>query len=91
MKTKTLWLSFALVTLVCFSVLILFGREIYREKPPIPEKVVTENGTLLFTSQEIKDGQNVWQSIGGQEIGTVCGSHGHLNLCRIQSCRLYDG
>ena len=29
----------------------------------------------LFTSQEIKDGQNVWQSIGGQEIGTVWG-HG---------------
>jgi len=75
MKTKTLWLSFALVTLVCFSVLIFFGHEIYREKPPVPEKVVTENGTLLFTSQEIKDGQNVWQSIGGQEIGTVWG-HG---------------
>src|SRR5512133_706881 len=75
MKTKTLWIGFALVTAICFSVLIFFGHEIYREKPPIPEKVVTESGALLFTSQEIKDGQNIWQSIGGQEVGTVWG-HG---------------
>jgi len=75
MKTKTLWIGFALITAICFSVLLFFGHEIYREKPPVPEKVLTESGTVLFTSQEIKDGQNVWQSIGGQEIGTVWG-HG---------------
>jgi nitric oxide reductase subunit B len=75
MKTRTLWVLFAVITLVCFSVLGFFGHEIYRQKPPIPETVVTESGTVLFTSQEIKDGQNVWQSIGGQEIGTVWG-HG---------------
>jgi len=78
MKTKTLWLIFAGITLVCFSVLIFFGHEIYREKPPVPEKVVTESGTVLFKSQEIKDGQNVWQSIGGQEIGTVWGHGAYL-------------
>ena len=75
MKTKTLWIGFASITLICFSVLGFFGHEIYREKPPIPEKVITESGVVLFTSQEIKDGQNVWQSIGGQEVGTVWG-HG---------------
>lgn len=75
MKTKKLWLSFGFVTLVSFSVLLFFGHEIYREKPPIPDKVMTESGTVLFTSQEIKDGQNVWQSIGGQQVGTVWG-HG---------------
>jgi nitric oxide reductase subunit B len=75
MKTKTLWIGFALITAICFSVLIFFGHEIYREKPPIPEKIITESGIVLFTAQEIKDGQNVWQSIGGQEIGTVWG-HG---------------
>lgn len=36
---------------------------------------MTQSGMVLFTSQEIKDGQNVWQSIGGQEIGSVWG-HG---------------
>ena len=58
-----------------FSVLLYFGREIYHQAPPVPEKVVTADGTVLFTGQDIKDGQNVWQSLGGQEIGTVWG-HG---------------
>ena len=75
MKSKNLWFSFIAVLVICFSILGFYGHEIYREKPPIPEKVVSEDGTTIFTKQEIEDGQNVWQSIGGQEVGTVWG-HG---------------
>ena len=75
MKTRTLWISFTAVMILSFGVLLFFGREIYRQAPPIPEKVVTTSGQLLFTGQEIRDGQNVWQSTGGQELGTVWG-HG---------------
>lgn len=75
MKTKRLWIAYVLVTVISFAVLIIFGREIYREKPPVPEKVITESGILLFTSQNIKDGQNIWQSIGGQQVGSIWG-HG---------------
>lgn len=75
MKTKNLWIGFILVMVLSFGVLGYFGREIYREAPPIPEKVVTTNGVVLFTDQNIKDGQNIWQSIGGQEVGTIWG-HG---------------
>ena len=52
-----------------------FGAEIYRQAPPVPKRVVTTDGTVLFTGQDIKDGQNVWQSMGGQEVGTIWG-HG---------------
>ncbi|MGE5421295.1 MAG: nitric-oxide reductase large subunit [Chloroflexota bacterium] len=75
MTTRNLWIGFVLVMGLSFSVLLYFGREIYREAPPVPSKVVTTDGTVLFTGQQIKDGQNVWQSLGGQEIGTVWG-HG---------------
>jgi len=75
MKTTKLWFGFILILIISFGILGFYGHEIYREKPPIPEKVIAENGTVLFTAQEIKDGQNVWQSIGGQEVGTVWG-HG---------------
>jgi len=75
MKTRNLWIGFITVMVVSFSVLLYFGREIYKQAPPIPVKVVTPEGTVLFTEQQIKDGQNVWQSMGGQEIGTVWG-HG---------------
>jgi nitric oxide reductase subunit B len=75
MKTKRLWFGFIAVILISFSVLLFFGRQIYREKPPLPKEVRTTDGTVLFTGQDIKDGQNIWQSIGGQEVGTIWG-HG---------------
>ncbi len=75
MKTRRLWIGFLTVVTVSFAVLLFFGREIYRQAPPVPDRVVTTDGKLLFTGQDIKDGQNVWQSMGGQELGTVWG-HG---------------
>lgn len=75
MSNKLLWTIFVSILIGSFAVLLFFGREIYIQAPPIPEKVVSENGEVIFTSKDIKDGQNVWQSIGGQEVGTVWG-HG---------------
>lgn len=36
---------------------------------------MTTDGEVLSTGQDIKDGQNVWQSIGGQTVGSIWG-HG---------------
>jgi nitric oxide reductase subunit B len=41
----------------------------------MPDKVLTADGRLLFSGETIRNGQNVWQSTGGQEIGTIWG-HG---------------
>ena len=78
MKTKQLWIGFSLVMLISFGILGYYGREIYREAPPIPEKVITPDGEVLLTKSDIKDGQNVWQSTGGQEVGTVWGHGAYL-------------
>ena len=75
MTPKKLWYALATVILLSFAVLGFFGLEIFRTMPPFPEKVVTTDGTTLFEGQDIKDGQNVWQSIGGQTVGSVWG-HG---------------
>ena len=64
MTTKKLWIAFIAVIVISFSVLGYFGREIYRKAPPIPAQVITTEGIVLFTGQDIKDGQNIWQSIG---------------------------
>lgn len=74
-KEKKLWIGFALVMSISFSVLGYYGYEIYQQAPPIPTKIVGPENTIVFTSEEIKDGQNIWQSIGGQEVGTIWG-HG---------------
>ncbi len=75
MSNKTLWRAFLLVLLGSFAVLLFYGSKIYQQKPPLPERVVTTAGVTLFTGQEIRDGQNVWQSLGGQEVGSIWG-HG---------------
>src|SRR6516164_2173230 len=72
---RKLWVSLIAVIGLSFLVLGYYGGEIYRKAPPIPKRVVTADGQVLFTAQDIKDGQNVWQSIGGQEVGTIWG-HG---------------
>jgi nitric oxide reductase subunit B len=75
MKTRKLWLIFLAVLTVSFAVLLIFGREIYHQAPPVPEKVMRSDGTIIFTGTDIREGQNVWQSIGGHELGTIWG-HG---------------
>ena len=75
MQYRRLWLGLIAVMAVSFGVLGYYGRELYRQAPPVPERVVTTSGEVLFTGQDIRDGQNVWQSTGGQQLGTVWG-HG---------------
>lgn len=73
-STRKLWTLFAVVVGLSFATLGYYGIEIYQKAPPIPGKVVTGSSDL-FTGEDILDGQNVWQSIGGQEVGSIWG-HG---------------
>lgn len=75
MQYKRLWIGFAAVIVASFAVLGYYGGEIYRQAPPVPNQIATPNGKVVWTGQEIKDGQNVWQSIGGQQLGSIWG-HG---------------
>lgn len=72
---KRLWIAFALVMVLSFMVLGWIGTRIYQEMPPLPARVVTTEGTVLVDEGEIRAGQNVWQSLGGMEVGSVWG-HG---------------
>lgn len=75
MSYKKLWITLGIVFFASFAVLLYYGGEIYQEKPPIPEEVVTDSGEVIFTKEDIQDGQNAWRQIGGQELGSVWG-HG---------------
>ena len=72
---KRLWLSFVAVLTISFLVLGWIGTRIYQEMPPIPENVASTTGIELLTRDDIQSGQNVWQSLGGMEVGSVWG-HG---------------
>ncbi|MBL0159973.1 MAG: nitric-oxide reductase large subunit [Bryobacterales bacterium] len=72
---KKLWIAFAAVLVISFSVLGWIGTRIYQEAPPIPDRVVTTDGKTVIGPGDIAAGQNVWQSMGGMQVGSVWG-HG---------------
>lgn len=73
--TKKLWLFLAALMVASFSILLWMGNEIYREKPPIPEAFLGPSGDVLYTRADIEHGREVWQSIGGMQLGSIWG-HG---------------
>ncbi len=69
------WAGFIFVTLTSFAVLGWVGTRIYQEAPPLPSRVVSTDGAVVFGEDEIQHGQNVWQAMGGMEVGSIWG-HG---------------
>ena len=67
--TRKLWIGLGTLLVVSFSVLLWAGGEIFRAAPPMPEKVLVDDGSVLYTRADIETGREVWQSIGGMQLG----------------------
>ncbi len=72
---RRLWIALAAVVAVSFGILGWIGTRIYQQAPPIPERVTTTEGDEIFGPGMIRAGQNVWQAMGGMEVGSIWG-HG---------------
>jgi len=72
---RKLWFTLIGVLIVTFSLLGYYGAEVYRTAPPIPDKIATAGGEILYTHDSILDGQTAWQSVGGMQLGSIWG-HG---------------
>jgi nitric oxide reductase subunit B len=76
-STRKLWLGLAALLLASFGVLLWIGSEVHQQAPPLPKAVVTTEGQMLYSKADFDEGREVWQSIGGQQLGTIWG-HGAL-------------
>src|SRR5690606_38792551 len=74
-NTRKLWLILAALLLASFSVLLWSGVEIQRNAAPMPERVVADDGRLVYARADIERGRQVWQSMGGMQLGSIWG-HG---------------
>ena len=74
-NTRRLWTILALILVTSFAVLGYMGRQIYLAAPPVPDMVRTESGSVVYTRDDIQRGRQVWQSIGGHQLGSIWG-HG---------------
>ena len=77
-SVKRLWVILSASMLVMFSVLLIFGQKIYQQAPPIPVNIVTVDNRVIYTGDEIRRGQNVWQSLGGMQQGSIWGHGSYL-------------
>lgn len=68
---KRHWLGFIVVVVASFAILGFTGVRIYQAAPPILDRVVTTDGRDVIRSGEILAGQNLWQSRGGMEMGSI--------------------
>lgn len=77
METSHLRWGAVVSFIVAMLVLLLGGQAVKNELPPYPEKVVSEDGRLLFDKSELIRGQDVYQKYGLMDHGSVWG-HGSL-------------
>ncbi|ABI73089.1 nitric-oxide reductase large subunit [Shewanella frigidimarina] len=74
-KNKLTGFALLIVLVASFTVLLSLGSGIYREKPPIPTAFTDTSGHPIFTENDIEQGQLVWRSMGGHQLGSIWG-HG---------------
>ncbi len=75
---KKLWWFLGIMFVASFGTLLLIGGEIYRQAPPMPDQVVAEDGRVVFDRSSIETGRQVWQSMGGQQLGSIWGHGAYL-------------
>jgi nitric oxide reductase subunit B len=75
---KRLWTILVVGMVAMFAVMLVLGQQIYQQAPPIPQAVQSASGEIVFTRADIETGQNVWQSIGGMEQGSIWGHGSYL-------------
>ncbi len=74
------WWRYAVVFVILsgFAVLLWLAGRAYDHSPPIPEKAVTRQGEVLFSGEDILDGQEVFLRYGLMENGSIWGHGAYL-------------
>jgi nitric oxide reductase subunit B len=68
----------ALVMIFGFLVMGILAYRTYTASMPLPDKVVSESGQVLFTKQDITRGQELFQARGLMEYGSILGHGAYL-------------
>jgi nitric oxide reductase subunit B len=79
MIISSVWLQVAVLTFILgFATLGFLALKIRAQRPPIPERVLTDDGQVLFTGDDIMAGQHLFQKYGLMQFGTIFGHGAYL-------------
>ncbi|MEM4313597.1 MAG: hypothetical protein QXH95_06050 [Thermoplasmata archaeon] len=80
-NSKSKWpIIFLIVTVLVYLIYLLMSAYTFTNLPPIPDKLVTSDGKILFTSQEIIQGKYLFQKYGLMDYGSVLGFGGYFGI-----------
>ncbi len=77
-QSRRLWWILGILFVASFGALGLIGSEIKQKAPPVPTRVVAADGSVLFTADQIQRGREVWETMGGEQVGSVWGHGGYV-------------
>lgn len=73
------WLVTAIVTFVFgFSVMAYLAVRNASDQPPVPRTVLSADGRLLYTGDDVMQGQHLFQKYGLMQYGTIFGHGAYL-------------
>ncbi|HEX6139799.1 MAG TPA: cbb3-type cytochrome c oxidase subunit I [Candidatus Limnocylindria bacterium] len=67
------WTLFGVV-LVALAILVYGTVAVYRDQPPIPDRVVTTDGEVLYTAADIRAGKELFQREDLMDFGSLYGN-----------------
>ena len=82
--TRKLWWGLSTLLIVTFAIMLWMGREIHQQAPPLPSKIVTESGQVVFTRQELET--RVW----GEELPDSDSLRVHIHGLRAVVDKPFD-
>lgn len=86
----------ALVLVFGFFVMGVLAYRTYTDSMPLPQQVVSEDGSTVFTQEEITRGQNIFLTRGIQQYGSILGHGAYLGpdytaeYLRLSSEHIHD-
>lgn len=79
MVISSRWLQGTILTFVVgFGILGYLALRVYEDHAPVPERVVSESGEVVFSGADILDGQVAFLTYGLMEYGSIYGHGAYL-------------
>ncbi len=75
MNPKNWWVPLSVIFVISFGGVFMIGWETYNDAPPIGD-FKNKNGELIFSSEDIVEGQKVFQQYGLMDYGSMFGDGG---------------
>jgi nitric oxide reductase subunit B len=79
MLVSPIWIQASIITFIIgFAIMGYLALRVYEDHPPVPARVVSDSGRQIFTSEDIRNGQELFLTYGLMQYGSIYGHGAYL-------------